>query len=99
MSNQTSLPKRFYTLFWDTDPHNVDIERDKWFVVEKFVNHGSLESMRWLGQALGWDAIIEVIKTNYNISTKAANLWAHVFHFDPSTCECMKRPLALRVFD
>lgn len=93
------VPEKFHSYFWDTDVSEVNVLRDAWFVVEKVVNFGTLEAMRWLVNILGENQVRDIILRNYNISTKSAKLWGAVLNFNPQECKCMRRPSHLRVFD
>lgn len=93
------VPPQFHYLFWDTDVNTVDPVRDKWFVVEKVVNYGTIDSAKWLLSILALEDIVDILKRNYNVSTKAIKLWGAVLNFNYNECSCMRRPSQLRVFD
>jgi hypothetical protein len=93
------LPEKFKVYFWDTDFYAVDLQRDKWFVIEKIINNGDLEAAKWLFKTYPVSVIIHILRENYNISNHAANLWAPMLNIPIQNCACSRRPSHLRVFD
>lgn len=42
------IPPELGWLFWDVDPTQIDVERDRDYVLERVMTRGDLLAMRWL---------------------------------------------------
>jgi hypothetical protein len=93
------LPKRFEPLFWEFDTDKLNIEKDKWTIIERIVNKGSFKDVRWLFEVYEQSEVQEVLVNDYNISTNAAKQWAQILNIEIKRFQCMRRPYHLRVFD
>ena len=99
LAMNNSKPEFLKHLFWEFDFEQIDVVRNKFAIIERVINYGDFRELSWLFKTYDQNEIVENLKSNYNISTKAVNIWAEVFGFDKTECKCMSRPLALRVFD
>lgn len=99
LNKHKKLPSDFKTIFWDVKLDAVDIVKSKVFVITRIINKGDFRHLKWLFSTYSVPEIVEVMYSDYNISTRTINLWAQLFNLDLNKCECMRRPLALRVFD
>lgn len=70
------------SLFWDVDPETIDLERNANFVIERFLEYGTLEGIRWLRAKYGDVRIRDFVFTKrFRIrSKKTLNYWRIIFN-------------------
>lgn len=59
----TLFPPAVTILLWDVDPERVDLERDRWFIMERVMSRGSWEAMRWLRSRYEVEALADFVRT------------------------------------
>jgi hypothetical protein len=42
------IPGNLHWLFWEVDPHTIDLERHRDYVLERVMTRGDWAAMRWL---------------------------------------------------
>jgi hypothetical protein len=67
------------TLFWDTDPQKIDLNKNKRYVIERVINYGTLAEWKWLSSVYTKKDISEGLKAKgkfqrSNIRKSAARL-------------------------
>ncbi len=74
---KNTLPKKFSPLFWDTYRSDIDLEEHAPFVMERILEHGTWESVLWLREYYGDEAIKQyILKRGYKVlSSKTLNYW------------------------
>ena len=85
-------------LFWDFDIRKLDADKHSHFIIERVLQYGVPQDIRWLLTNYSDKDIIEVVKKSKNIDKKTANFGA--IHFDIPTKEvlCLNRPLIQELF-
>lgn len=43
-----SIPKRFQGLFWSASAKDLDLEKNKNYIINQALSYGTLESLEWL---------------------------------------------------
>lgn len=43
-----SIPKKFQGLFWSASPQNLDLEKNKNYIINQVLAYGTWESLKWL---------------------------------------------------
>jgi len=62
-------------LFWDADWSKIDLEKHKTYVIERVLELGDPDAVRWLFSVYSDAEIKSVLETSRNISTKSVNYW------------------------
>jgi hypothetical protein len=64
-------------LFWDVALENIDLEKNANYVIERFLEYGTLEGVRWLRKRYGDDRLREfILKKRFRIrSPRTLNYW------------------------
>ena len=75
---KTVIPKKFNTLFWDYNINSIDEKKHRKFIVERFVEKGNTESLKWIFKKYKKSFIWQTIKKCPNISPKTRNFWTIV---------------------
>lgn len=87
-----ALPLSLSSYFWDVDPQAVDAERNATFIIERILEYGNTDAIRWLARAFSQKDIINTMTASRRLSPRSANLWAILYNvpreqlrcFDPS---------------
>lgn len=69
-------PIRFrQSLFWDVDPKTVDPQKHARYIIERVLDFGNDEELRWLVGYYPRQLISEVVKTSRTLHAKSHALW------------------------
>lgn len=90
------LPKRFYRFFWDIKPDKLDAAKYSEYVIERLLNLGDLEAVKWTWDNFGRKKIIAVVKTGRQITPKTANFFIKLLALKPEEVFCFRRQSQLR---
>jgi len=67
------------SLFWDVDPKTIDPEKHAEYIIERVLDFGELEEVRWLAHRYPKRLIRKTLKESRVIHDKSRNLWDLVF--------------------
>lgn len=71
-------------LFWDAPIENIDIEKNKKYIIERVVTRGFLEDFYILTQLYSRDQIVESLKRSRELDPKTVNFCSLYFHVPKS---------------
>lgn len=67
------------SLFWDTNPKRIDTEKNARYVIERILEFGRPDEVRWLFQQYSKDEIKKVMDLpRVQLSPRSKNLWSLV---------------------
>ncbi len=72
---EKTVPKRYHTLFWDTDPLKIDLRKNARYVIERVLEMGGLDALQWIQRLYPSRLIIETCEVSRKLSTKSRNFW------------------------
>ena len=76
MANNQRSPIKFRpSLFWDVDPKTIDPRRNAPYIIERVLDFGNDDEVRWLWQNYSKREIYDVIKKRRGISKQTRALW------------------------
>ena len=65
------------TLFWDTDPKNIDVGKSARYIIERILEFGEPDEVRWLFKTYSKNKIKKVMNLpRAQISKKSKSLWS-----------------------
>jgi len=65
---QLKIPRSFQSILWSCNVKNLDLEKDKVYIIHQVLNYGNLEQICWLFKMYGRDEIKKVfLKKPVNI--------------------------------
>ena len=73
-SHQESLPSR-RSLFWDVNPKEVDLNKHAQYIIERILEFGRDEEVRWMKRNYSQQAIKEVTEKSRVLHPKTKSLW------------------------
>ena len=76
-NDNRTIPKEFSSLFWEVDPGTVDLETHANYVIERFLEYGTLEGVRWLRTVYSDEKLVRFLREkSFRIrSQKTLNFW------------------------
>lgn len=72
---EKKVPVRFYTLFWDTNPLKVELNKNSRYIIERVLEFGDLEALLWIQNIYPTRLIIETCEISRKISQRSKRLW------------------------
>lgn len=82
------VPKQFHSIFWDVDPNILDTEEYPEYIMERILEYGTMESVKWMRKTFGDERIKQFIlgKGRRRLSTLTINFWQTILEFKPEEC-------------
>lgn len=69
-----SVPFR-ESLFWDTDPKKLDVNKQATYIIERIMDFGNDNEVRWMRQQYPKQLLAKVCKTSKVLHTSSRTLW------------------------
>lgn len=66
------------SLFWDVNPKNIDLERHARYVIERVLDFGNDDEVRWLWHTYSKRKIHNVVQKSRVLHAKSKALWSLV---------------------
>ena len=85
-----SIAKKYPSLFWDVCVADVDDTQFREFVIERVLEHGSLESVHDLLSLYSREEIVDVVRSSRRISRRTAYFWQVYFSIE-GPIRCIQR--------
>ena len=63
------------SLFWDTDPDKIDFNKNAQYVIERIVDFGRDEEVRWLWSFYDKKLLKQVVSRSRSILPQSKALW------------------------
>lgn len=76
----SKLPKNSKTLFQEVKIHELNLTKDRDFIIARVIEDGTLEDVKWLRQNYTNKDIEEVVKESRVISPITANFWKEILN-------------------
>lgn len=74
------------TLFWDVDPKTIDPQKHAHYIIERILQYGDIEDVKWAVELYGRAVICEVVIKNRVLDPKSQNFWCIYFNVDSASC-------------
>lgn len=69
------LPKHLHKYFWDTESQKLDIKKYKFYIIERLLEMGDDEAIKWLNKNFQKKDFGEVLQKSRRISNRSRNYW------------------------
>ena len=63
------------SLFWDTDPSKIDTEKHAQYIVEKILDFGNDEEVKWLWNFYDKPFLASVVQKSRSLRPRTKKLW------------------------
>jgi hypothetical protein len=74
MSKVSDMPRKEW-LFWDTDPQSVDPQKNAEYVIERIMDYGEDDDVRWMWHFYPAYLLRSVLEHSRVIHDKSKSLW------------------------
>lgn len=68
-------PKLRQSLFWDVDPKKIDLKKHARYVIERVLDFGNDDEVRWMWQTYRRSSIRKVAETSRVLHAPSRSLW------------------------
>lgn len=75
LEGERNIPEEFRYLFWDTDPERIDLKKNARYVIERVLEMGGLDALRWAQLLYPTRLIVETMEISRKITPKSKNFW------------------------
>lgn len=90
------LPAFLKRYFWDVPFAGLDLHQSGAFLIERILEYGNPQAVRWLRAHVLAEAICEVVKSSHSLSARSANFWAAIYRLDRRTVRCLSKSFLRR---
>ena len=66
------------SLFWDTDPKKIDLQKNAKYVIERVMDFGRDEEVRWIWNLYDKSLLREVVDDSRSLRPETRNLWNQI---------------------
>ena len=72
---ETLLPPELKKYFWDCRFEELRLSQHAFFITERILNFGNIQTVKWLLTAIDKDFLMQVVETSRNLDPKTRNYW------------------------
>jgi hypothetical protein len=87
-----SLPDYITKYLWDVNADNISPTTHGEFIIERILEYGDTDSLKWIEKTYEKSKIIEVLKKSKKISPKTGNFYALYFNISKEELLCIRKP-------
>lgn len=74
------IPKEYKKYFWDTDFDNLDLMKNKNYIIARLYCYGDILEIKWIHNTYSQEEIKEVAKKSRNLNPIVANYLKNKYH-------------------
>lgn len=80
MKKKKIKPIKFrQSLFWDVDPKTIDPKKHAWYIIERVLDFGNDNEVRWVVHNYSSRLIKKVVNESRVLDPKSKSLWSLVW--------------------
>ncbi|RQD76759.1 MAG: hypothetical protein D5R97_04035 [Candidatus Syntrophonatronum acetioxidans] len=88
-SPEKIIPEFCKKYFWDTNPNNLEVDENYFFIIERLLETGDDPSIKWLLNYYPREKFIKVVKYSRKLSPKTANFWCNYLNLEKEEVRCL----------
>lgn len=85
------MPSAHHRFFWDCSPDQLDVDQNAPYIIERLMESGDMDAVRWMLGAYPREKIIQVLKSTRSLTPKSAHFWAFYYNINPSEVPCTRK--------
>jgi hypothetical protein len=85
------LPTDLHRYFWDVDATRLNVRRYRQFVIERLLEFGDVEAIRWTRRTFGDETIKDVVGRSRRLSRRTANFWRLILDIPKEQVACLSK--------
>lgn len=70
------IPSFLHKYFWDVEAEKLDSKKRSPFIIERILEYGDIQAVRWMHELYAKEEIIAVVKQSRALTRKSAHFWA-----------------------
>jgi hypothetical protein len=82
-------------IIWDAEVTNLNLERDKFAIIERALMHGREEHIKWVHDHYSPEDVAGVVRLSSNLDARTANYWSIRLHIPREEIKCFSKPSAI----
>jgi len=86
------LPSFLRKYFWDVSFDSLDSRNDSYFILERLLEYGDVQAIRWVLSQYREEELLKVIKTSPRLSAKTGHFWCCYYHLQEDELKCLQPP-------
>jgi len=63
------------SLFWDTDPKKLDINKNSKYIIERIMDFGNDDDVRWMRKQYPKSMLYQTVRTSKVLQPNSRTLW------------------------
>ncbi len=67
------------SLFWDVDPKTIDPKKNAVYIIERILDFGNDDEVRWMARTYSPRLIKKVVATSRVLHQKSKSLWSLIY--------------------
>ncbi len=71
----SAVPERLRPLFWDTNLKNIHIKRNARYIIERVLELGEMDAVKWLQSVYPVQTILDVMNISRAVTERSRNFW------------------------
>ena len=87
--DRNRLPAFLKRCFWDVPFRQLDLQQVSAFVIERILEYGDPQAVRWMQDRFAPEAIRETVKRARGLSARSANFWARHYRVERRHVRCL----------
>ena len=88
-ADREHLPLFLKQYFWDVPLTQVHLKRSQRFVLERILEYGDPQAVRWMQACFDARTIRDTIARSTQLSARSANLWAIMYRLTRTQVRCL----------
>jgi hypothetical protein len=97
-TSENKLPEFMRPLIWDTNFDKLDFRQYWFWVIERLLQYGRDDSIRWVLKTYSEDEIKEVVMKSRQLKKKVVTFWCSYYNLNREETKCFSNPYALECF-
>ena len=90
MKMSSKIPKRLYKFFWDVNPQKVNPREKPYFVIQRLLDKGDVEAVRWAREFFSKETIAETFYKMRDFKAKIGYFWTLFLNLDQPKVLCIQ---------
>ena len=70
------------TLFWDTNPDKIDLEKNAQYIIERILDFGHDDEIRWMNEYYPTKVIGKILKNSRTLLPHTRSFWGPIYNVE-----------------
>ncbi len=84
------IPKSLYQYFWDVNVEKLDPEKKPYFVINRLLNVGNAEAVKWVRQNYHAEIIKDTFRKMRDFNAKTGRFWSLILKIPQEQVKCLQ---------